>query len=123
MGEGINPLPNYFLLIYDNDAFKGKMQFKTYTGKSSSSSNVYSITFNFAPSIVMFASRNSYGDTIGGNCIVMDTINASSYTDFSGWYGNSSSYKISAKKSSDGKTLYWYNGGVSSGTNGVIGFA
>lgn len=77
--------------------------------------NPNSITFSFAPKQVVFlnigyqTSRNGYGS---GNSLVNMVALTTSYVDGTGPFAvlshNASSFHSYAKKSSDGKTLYWY---------------
>ena len=122
MEKGINSL----LRLY-YDAINGvKFQFKYYTGNGTSrqSSNPASLTFDFAPTVILFV---GYTDNKDGSRF-QDAIKFSTYMGSAAYPGadmtklttsylycdmmtasmNSSSVKIMVKKSSDGKTIYWY---------------
>ena len=97
------------------DACYGKSQLKSRVGNGlkgseASESNACSITFNFAPSIV-YPFGNMSGKSIYliyrnySYAVIMDSL-STSYTQ-AYWYSYRDSYNY-MKKSSDGKTLYWY---------------
>lgn len=92
----------------------------SYTGTGTyGASNPNSLTFDFAPKMVIIPMIRVIGSYISfnpiiskdNNCawIMMDAL-TTKYTQYIGFDGNagSNSYRY-AKKSADGKTIYWYN--------------
>lgn len=105
-----------FLIYISNDAIKGTFQIKSRTGTgSSSSSSPASITFDFAPSIIIPLEYKT--DSSGGYInlyysnywTILRTDNLTTSFAQTGWgHCNSIARSLRVKKSSDGKTIYWY---------------
>lgn len=100
----------------------GKCEVKSYVGTGTyGSSDPNSLTFSFAPKIVMFvacvttASNGnrtiSYQlvDDAAGNIVMLPNELTTSYKIYLGFTSASSDSKCYGKKSSDGKTIYWYD--------------
>ena len=95
----------------------GQVEVKSHVGTgtgSATSSNIkpVSITFSFAPKVVIYiGNQNSNGfySTLGitGNNIMISSILTTEYKNFVGFKGGSTGTS-NGKKSSDGKTFYWY---------------
>ena len=93
------------------------------TGIATSESNPLSLTFPFPPKIVLYVGRYEAGETTNSStnqyffptsnsytresCHILMDVLTSSYKDYLGFGHYSSSYPR-AKKSNDGKTVYWY---------------
>lgn len=115
------------------------MEILTLASKTSSESSPFAATFSFAPTIVHMwlqfkpdgsdGDDNSYNWRYGGTVALMSKI-TTTYARYQGaWASHSQSYCYT-KKSSDGKTLYWYGIGDFCTESGeakyslvVIGFA
>lgn len=87
---------------------KAQIAHGSYTGTGTSgSSNPNSLTFDFAPIIVMIGGDQGGSKMFDeGDVIYMDMLTTSYQTNCPPNY--SSEYYCSTKKSEDGKTLYWY---------------
>lgn len=90
------------------------------TGKSGSSYPC-SITFPFAPSVVIWLGKVTSGITISGGIrdgssnstfamIVTDRLTTSYQSGRA--FGDACQYAVSSKKSADGKTIYWHTDGT-----------
>lgn len=95
---------------------KARVQVVSYVGTGTyGSSNPNSLTFDFVPKVVMFLRGYKKGSTQFGhltashsddNKVVTPESLATTYTRFNGFGDSFGSY---AKKSEDGKTIFWYN--------------
>lgn len=95
---------------------KVRVQVVSYVGTGTyGSGNPNSLTFDFAPKVVMFLRGYKKGSTQFGhltashsddNKVVTPESLATTYTRYNGFGGPFGSY---AKKSEDGKTIFWYN--------------
>lgn len=95
---------------------KARVQVVSYVGTGTyGSSNPCSLTFDFPPKVVMFLRGYKKGSTQFGhltashsddNKVVTPESLATTYTRYNGFGGPFGSY---AKKSEDGKTIFWYN--------------
>lgn len=101
------------------DALKCKLQYKTRTGLggSASSTNPCSLSFNFAPDIIWCIPAEGVYNDSSGKIAYLYTYNPYAYgavkmslitTSFQSTYFCANGTTVQAKKSSDGKTLYWY---------------
>ena len=98
------------------DAIKGTIQVKSRAGTgSASSSSPASIMFGFAPSIIIPIDyySNYHGGYIYLNLSndqpILRTDQLTTSYDKRGWGETSyNNYSVYVKKSSDGKTIYWY---------------
>ena len=92
----------------------GKIQFTaiTGTGTAGSSSSPISISFNFAPTVAILVGFNQYNTVyLDQRSITQRGLPVSSLTtSFQEAYAftKGSGIRTNAKKSSDGKTVYWY---------------
>ena len=102
-----------WLLYYDASK---KIEIKSYvgTGTAGSSSSPTSVSFSFNPDYIWFCgAKYSYGfhgmsDSFA--CVEMALL-TTSFERYDAWgqsYNNYSGSSMSLKKSSDGKTIYWY---------------
>lgn len=95
---------------------KARVQVVSYVGTGTyGSDHPNSLTFDFAPKVVMFLRGYKKGSTQFGhltasnsndNKVVTPESLATTYTRYNGFGGPFGSY---AKKSEDGKTIFWYN--------------
>lgn len=95
---------------------KARVQVVSYVGTGTyGESNPCSLTFDFPPKVVMFLRGYKKGSNQFGfltashdtdNKVVTPESLTTTYTRYNGFGGNFGSY---AKKSEDGKTIFWYN--------------
>lgn len=103
---------------------KARVQVLSYVGTGTyGSSNPCSLTFDFPPKVVMFLRGYKKGSNQFGfltashntdNKVVTPESLTTTYTRYNGFGGNFGSY---AKKSKDGKTIFWYNEDTSTQAN------
>ena len=125
--KGINSLLRYY------DALASKIQMKTITGTGThnTSSNAFSIAFNFAFTFVYCFGTEGYAPMVATNGftpsnIVYSSQLTASYAQVLAFVSGQFNYypKTNIKKSSDGKTIYWYytDGGTNGGTGAAWGY-